>query len=157
MKTTFHSLGALAVTVLVAGCGTMSVNPLVQFLDDTGTTTQIKSKLATEAGIGSMTGIGVHTHDDMVTLTGTVASDAERLRIENVARRVAGDNRVISELRVQNAVAASPAASPAAEPAVEPLPQKLGPPSPPPQKPGTDKPPAQKPTVVKPTAQTQKQ
>ena len=153
MKTTFHSLGALAVTVLVAGCGTMSVNPLVQFLDDTGTTTQIKSKLATEAGIGSMTGIGVHTHDDMVTLTGTVASDAERLRIENVARRVAGDNRVISELRVQSAVAASPAV----EPAPEPPPQKLGPPSPPPQKPGTDKPPAQKPTVVKPTAQTQKQ
>ena len=79
--------------------------------------------------------------------------DAERLRIENVARRVAGDNRVISELRVQNAVAASPAA----EPAVEPPPQKLGPPSPPPQKPAAEKAPAQKPTVVKPAAQTQKQ
>ena len=153
MKTTLRSLGALTVTVLLTGCGTMSVNPLVQFLDDTGTTTQIKSKLATEAGVGSVTGIGVHTRDDMVTLTGTVASDAERLRIENVARRVAGDNRVISELRVQNAVAASPAA----EPALEPPPQKLGPPSPPPQKPAAEKPPAQKPTVVKPTAQTQKQ
>ena len=153
MKTTLRSLGALTVTVLMAGCGTMSVNPLVQFLDDTGTTTQIKSKLATEAGIGSVAGIGVHTRDDMVTLTGTVASDAERLRIENVARRVAGDNRVISELRVQNAVAASPAA----ETAVEPPPQKLGPPSPPPQKPAAEKAPAQKPTVVKPAAQTQKQ
>jgi BON domain-containing protein len=153
MKTTLRSLGALTVTVLLTGCGTMSVNPLVQYLDDTGTTTAIKRQLATEAGLRSVTGIGVHTRDDMVTLTGTVATDAERLQIENIARRVAGDNRVISDLRVENIVAASPAA----EKPVEPPPQKLGPPSPPTQKPAAERPPAQKPTGVKPTAQTQKQ
>jgi BON domain len=153
MKTTLRSLGALAVIVLVTGCGTMSVNPLVQFLDDTGTTTEIKRKLAAEAGLRSVTGIGVHTRDDMVTLTGTVATDAERLQIENIARRVAGDNRVISDLRVENTVAASPAA----EKPLAPPPQKLGPPSPPAPSAAPARTPAPKPTVAKPTAQTQKQ
>jgi len=144
MKRTLRSIGALAtVAAAFAGCGTMSVNPIVQFFDDTGTTTAIKSRLATEGGIGSLTGIGVQTRDDVVRLTGTVANEAERQRVEAIARHIAGDNRVVSELRVASSVSASPVV----EKPVEPPPaQKLGPPTPP----------AQKPTVVKPTAQTQK-
>jgi osmotically-inducible protein OsmY len=108
MKRTLRSIGALATAALaLAGCGTMTVNPLVQFLDDSGTTTAIKTRLATEGGIGSLTGIGVRTRDDIVTLTGTVADDTERQRAEAIARRIAGDNRVISELKVANSASAS--------------------------------------------------
>ena len=108
MKRTLRSIGALATAALaLAGCGTMTVNPLVQFFDDSGTTTAIKTRLATEGGIGSLTGIGVRTRDDVVTLTGTVADDTERQRVEAIARRVAGDNRVLSELKVANSASAS--------------------------------------------------
>ena len=108
MKRTLRSIGALATAALaLAGCGTMTVNPLVQFFDDSGTTTAIKTRLATEGGIGSLTGIGVRTRDDVVTLTGTVADDSERQRVEAIARRVAGDNRVISELKVANSASAA--------------------------------------------------
>jgi len=108
MKTTLRSIGALAAVALaLAGCGTMTVNPIAQFLDDTGTTTAIKSRLATEGGIGSLTGIGVQTRDDVVRLTGTVADESERARVESIARRIAGDNRVVSELRVTNSASAS--------------------------------------------------
>jgi osmotically-inducible protein OsmY len=40
-----------------------------------------------------------------------VADDAERQRVEAIARGVAGDNRVVSELQV----AASPSAAPRAQ------------------------------------------
>jgi len=123
MKTTLRSIGALAAVALaLAGCGTMTVNPIAQFLDDTGTTTAIKSRLATEGGIGSLTGIGVQTRDDVVRLTGTVADESERARVESIARRIAGDNRVVSELRVTNSASASVSAD--TQPAPKPVIQK---------------------------------
>ncbi|HET7341137.1 MAG TPA: BON domain-containing protein, partial [Methylomirabilota bacterium] len=98
---------ATAAALASAGCGTMTVNPIAQFVDDSSTTTAIKTRLATDAGIGSMTGIGVRTSDDVVWLTGTVSDEAERQRVEGIARRIAGDNRVVSELRVANATASA--------------------------------------------------
>ena len=109
MNTMIRSLGVLAVAVALAGCGTMSVNPIVQFLDDTGTTTAIKTRLATEGSFGSITSIGVHTSGDVVRLTGTVADESQRQQAEAIARRIAGDNRVVSELHVASSVSASAA------------------------------------------------
>jgi osmotically-inducible protein OsmY len=85
----------------------MSVNPIAQFIDDTGTTTAIKTRLAAESSVGSLTGIHVQTRDDVVRLSGTVADESERARVESIARRIAGDNRVVSELRVANTVSAA--------------------------------------------------
>jgi BON domain-containing protein len=107
MKRTLRSIGVLAAAVIFTGCGTMTVNPIVQYLDDTATTTAIKTRLATEGSVGSLTGIGVKTRDDVVVLTGTVRDEAERQRAEAIARRVAGDNRVLSELRVASPASAS--------------------------------------------------
>jgi hypothetical protein len=130
MNRTLRSLGALmTIAATAAGCGTMTVNPIVQYLDDTSTTTAIKARLATDAGMGSLTGIGVSTRDDVVRLTGTVADDAQRRYVETIARGIAGDNRVISELQVASASASptteatiQPAAQPAAKPAAKPAP-----------------------------------
>jgi BON domain len=135
MNRTLRIFGVLAAAGLaLAGCGTMTVNPIAQFVDDAATTSAIKSRLATEAGLGSMTGIGVKTSDDVVWLTGTVANEAERQRVEAIARRIAGDNRVMSDLRVAASASAS-AASVQTAPA----------PTPPIQKTST----TQKPTVQK--------
>jgi len=127
MNRTLRSLGALlTVAATAAGCGTMTVNPIVQYLDDTSTTTAIKARLATDAGMGSLTGVGVTTRDDVVRLTGTVADNAQRQYVETIARHIAGDNRVISELQVATSVSASPttetALQPAAPPAATPAP-----------------------------------
>ena len=109
MNTMLRSLSVLGVAVALAGCGTMSVNPIVQFLDDTGTTTAIKTRLAAEGSFGSITGIGVHTSGDIVRLTGTVTDESQRQQAEAIARRIAGDNRVVSELRVASSASASAA------------------------------------------------
>jgi hypothetical protein len=127
MNRTLRSLGALlTVAATASGCGTMTVNPIVQYLDDTSTTTAIKARLATDAGMGSLTGVGVTTRDDVVRLTGTVADNAQRQYVETIARHIAGDNRVISELQVASSVSASPttetALEPAAPPAAKPAP-----------------------------------
>jgi osmotically-inducible protein OsmY len=83
----------------LAGCSTMT-DPFVQLVNDSTMTTEIKTRLATDAHLSTLTQIGVHTSDDMVRLTGTVADEAERQRVETIARRIAGDNRVTSELQV---------------------------------------------------------
>lgn len=128
MKTTLRSLGVLLTAVAAtAGCGTMTVNPVVQYLDDTATTTAIKTRLATDAGMGSLTGVGVSTRDDVVRLTGTVADDATRRHVEAIARHIAGDNRVLSELRVASGGSASPTAEAAVEPAAPPTPPAIQP------------------------------
>jgi len=54
MNRTLRSLGALlTVAATAAGCGTMTVNPIVQYLDDTSTTTAIKARLGSRH-IGSI-------------------------------------------------------------------------------------------------------
>jgi hyperosmotically inducible periplasmic protein len=98
-------LGTAALAL--AGCSSLTES-FVQFANDTTLTTEIKTRLATDTGVRSLTDIGVTTDEDRVVLTGTVADEAERQRVETIARRVAGDNRVVSELRVAGAAAASP-------------------------------------------------
>jgi osmotically-inducible protein OsmY len=104
-----RSIGALAVALALTGCSSVR-EPVVQFFNDSSTTTEIKTRLAMDGRLGSVTSIGVSTVDDMVRLTGTVADDAERRRIETIAREVAGDNRVISEIRVSGSPSAAPRA-----------------------------------------------
>ena len=105
-----RSLGVLGAAALaLSGCATMT-DPFVQLVNDTSMTTAIKARLATDARVSTLTGIGVHTSDDMVRLTGIVADDAERRHVETIARRLAGDNRVISELQVAGGTSASPGA-----------------------------------------------
>jgi osmotically-inducible protein OsmY len=110
MARLIHALGVLGTTTLaLAGCSSLTES-FVQVANDTSMTTAIKTRLATDTGVGSLTGIGVTTDDDQVRLTGTVADEAERRRVETIARRLAGDNRVVSELRVAGDAAASPRA-----------------------------------------------
>ena len=104
-----RSLGALAVVLALTGCTSLR-EPIVQFFHDSSTTTAIKTRLAMDGRPSRITSIGVQTSDDMVRLTGTVADEAERQRVEAIARNVAGDNRVISALRVAGTPSAAPRA-----------------------------------------------
>jgi len=107
MTRLIRALGVLGtVAVVVAGCGSLT-DSLVQAVNDTTLTTEIKTEIAKTEGMSTLTHIGVKTDEDQVRLTGTVADEAQRQRVETIARRKAGDNRVVSELMV----AGSPAAS----------------------------------------------
>jgi osmotically-inducible protein OsmY len=44
----------------------------------------------------------------MVTLTGTVADETERQRIAEIARQIAGDNKLVDALTVAGSPAAAP-------------------------------------------------
>lgn len=101
------ALGVLGLaTLMLGGCASLTES-FVQAVNDTTMTTEIKTQLAKDEGVHSLTRIGVRTEDDQVRLTGTVADEAERQRVETIARRLAGDNRVVSELQVEGSAAAS--------------------------------------------------
>jgi osmotically-inducible protein OsmY len=90
----------VATAVVLSGCSAITGQPMAQMANDTTTTATLKTRLATMEGLGSLRAVGIRTQNDMVYLTGTVADEAQRARIEAVARRVAGDNRVVNELRL---------------------------------------------------------
>ena len=104
MTTMLRPIIVLAAALASTGCAmTLTV---VLVVSDSYLTTSIKSRLATEARVGTLTDVGVQTSDDMVRLTGTVADEAERRHVESLARSVAGDNRVVSELQVAGTASA---------------------------------------------------
>jgi translation elongation factor EF-1beta len=71
--------------------------------------TQIKSKLASDVGAGTLTSLSVDVTNGVVTLAGPVHSEDEKSRVEAVAKSVEGVVSVNNALQVQAAPA--PAAS----------------------------------------------
>jgi len=80
------SAGALAVTVACSQT-------------DAGITSAVKSKMAADDTVKASE-INVDTHNHVVTLNGTVGSQAERERAVMIARNTKGVNSVIDDLRV---------------------------------------------------------
>ena len=80
------SAGALAIT---AACSQT----------DTGITTAVKSKMAADDTVKASE-INVDTNHHVVTLNGTVGSQAEKERAEAIARNTDGVNSVVNDLTV---------------------------------------------------------
>jgi len=68
-------------------------------VNETTLSAKIKAKLALDDDIKARA-IDVTTHGTTVTLSGTVASKAERARAVDVARQTAGVDRVVDELQI---------------------------------------------------------
>jgi osmotically-inducible protein OsmY len=105
MRSRFTLVATLVLAL--AGCSATE-----QLLSDAAMTTAIKTRLANEEGLGSLTDISVTTTDDLVTVSGTVADEAERQRIAEIARKMAGDNKFVNALRVPGSPAAAPPDAP---------------------------------------------
>lgn len=69
-------------------------------LSDAGLTAKIKSKMALDDSVRSRS-IDVSTTDHVVTLRGTVRSDAEHDRAVQLARETNGVTRVVDQLTIQ--------------------------------------------------------
>jgi hypothetical protein len=87
-KTVFV-IAAVLTSLLVVACGT----------NDPGITTAVKSKLAADERTSAMK-IDVDTSQKVVTLTGTVRTEAEKAAAEQVAKNTEGVTSVVNRLTV---------------------------------------------------------
>ena len=82
----------IAVAVFLAGCNS-------QAIDDSTITAKVKSKLAADTETSAIK-IGVETKDGIVTLSGTVPTDTEKSKAEQIARSTEGVKRVSNDIRI---------------------------------------------------------
>jgi hyperosmotically inducible protein len=64
-------------------------------------TTKVKTALASDAGMRTLTGIDVDSDEGVVTLKGKVDSAEAKKKAEAIAKKVDGVKRVKNELRVE--------------------------------------------------------
>ena len=103
-------IGGFALAVLCASCAQ----------SDAGITTKVKSKLEADRSVPSAASIQVATSGNVVTLTGTASSPAEKEKAVSLARSTEGVKDVVDNLSINPSAAPAeppPAASPGAEPA----------------------------------------
>jgi hyperosmotically inducible protein len=82
----------IAVAVFLVSCNSQAV-------DDSTITAKVKSKLAADTDTSAIK-ISVETRDGVVSLTGTVPTDAEKTKAEQIARATDGVKRVSNDIKV---------------------------------------------------------
>src|SRR5215471_2922432 len=92
-----YLLAALLLASLI-GCRT-NESPEGQ-VDDLQITAQVKTKLASDVGVASVTNISVNSTNGVVTLAGQVDSAEIKAKAETVARGVPKVTRVVNNLQI---------------------------------------------------------
>ena len=82
----------IAVAVFLVSCSSQAV-------DDSTVTAKVKGKLAADSQTSAIK-IGVETKEGVVTLSGTVPTDAEKTKAEQLARNTDGVKRVSNDIKV---------------------------------------------------------
>lgn len=70
-------------------------------LDHAALIAKVKTKLATDVGLSTVTGVDVDTSGQIVTLRGTVKSEEQKQQAEQSVLAVSGVTRVVNDLRIQ--------------------------------------------------------
>src|SRR2546422_1076269 len=83
----------IAIAVVLMGCSTQEAK-------DSTVTAKVKSKLAADPQTSAIK-IGVKTNDSVVTLSGTVPSETEKSKAEELAKNTDGVKGVKNELIVK--------------------------------------------------------
>ena len=83
------------------GTGPSVTSDIKKDTQDSWLTTKVKSALAADVGLKTLTGINVDSAGSVVTLKGSVDTAANKSRAEQVARGVEGVSSVKNELAVQ--------------------------------------------------------
>jgi osmotically-inducible protein OsmY len=98
---------------LGTGCRSMTGRSLGTNIDDKTTTVQVKTRLSAH-DVRNLTWVDVDTKSGVVYLTGTVRSEADKQRAEELARSHAGVRQVVNNLQLPAAASASASPRPAA-------------------------------------------
>lgn len=69
-------------------------------LDNVALLAKVKAKLASDIGVATLANVNVETKGPVVTLRGTVASEAQRQAAQRSASQVSGVTSVVNELKV---------------------------------------------------------
>jgi hyperosmotically inducible protein len=80
-------------------------------LDDAEITTAVKTKLATDEGLRTLTDIHVNSSNGVVTLAGEVPSSQESVKAERLAASVDGVAKVRNDLHLKTASDQEPSES----------------------------------------------
>ena len=83
------------------GTSSSTTSEIKKDTQDSWLTTKVKSALAADVGLKTLTGINVDSAGSVVTLKGSVDTAANKSRAEQVARGVEGVSSVKNELAVQ--------------------------------------------------------
>ena len=94
-----QTVAVLVLVAFVAGCKTTS-SPGRQ-VDDAAIKTAVKAKLAADVKLSTLTNIDVNSTNGIVTLSGQVRDESDRIAAVAVARSVDGVVRVNNELQVK--------------------------------------------------------
>ena len=101
MARTVHILMVGAVSILLTvGCKSNS-QTTGHYIDDTAITTAVKTHLATDGPLKTMTQISVKTVENTVYLSGVAATPQDKQRAEEIARQVEGVHSVVNNIVVQ--------------------------------------------------------
>lgn len=114
MTVTLRIAAAMALTLALSGCVPLLIGGAAaggyyvgkdersagEIADDVAITTAVKTRLIGEEMVRARD-INVDTHLKVVTLRGTVRSDAERRRAIEIAARTGNVERVVDELEVR--------------------------------------------------------
>lgn len=91
----------LSIFVVTAACQTMTGETASEQAYDTKITTSVKSHLATQDRLSTLTQINVKTVERTVYLTGSVPTQQDRTRAEELVRQVEGVQRVVNNVTVR--------------------------------------------------------
>jgi len=94
-----QTVAVLVLVAFVAGCKT-TTSPGRQ-VDDAAIKTAVKAKLAADVKLSTLTNIDVNSTNGIVTLSGQVRDESDRVAAVAVARSVDGVVRVNNELQVK--------------------------------------------------------
>ena len=94
-----QTVAVLVLVAFVASCKTTS-SPGRQ-VDDAAIKTAVKAKLAADVKLSTLTNIDVNSTNGVVTLSGQVRDESDRMQAVAVARSVDGVVRVNNELQVK--------------------------------------------------------
>jgi osmotically-inducible protein OsmY len=123
MKKILWSTAALALAVSLSSCRPSQT--MERQTKDAGIEATIKTRLASEVGVSTITAVEINVTNGAVTLAGPVGSETDRTRIEEVARSVEGVVSVANNLQVVATAVVTPAAM--GTPAMPPTPVPTAP------------------------------
>lgn len=88
---------------LVACSGDKSSRATGEYVDDKVVSTKVKTKLGTELGASSAVDINVETYKGTVQLSGFVKTAQEKQRATEIAKSVAGVEKVVNNIALRSA------------------------------------------------------
>jgi len=88
------------VVARISGCMALTNKSAGTNVDDASITTSVKTNLASERGMQTLTAIGVDTNRGVVSLNGVVESSTAKQRAVEIAQQTTGVKNVINNLQV---------------------------------------------------------